>query len=139
MRLRGGQGQLNAQSRLMLVMGGLLTAAMLTRLMLRMSDAACIPGAQVEYETLPGWQSDISNIRKWEDLPKAARDYVQRIEDLVSRACLPGQCNRASPPDRCLYTAAPAGGCVLQVDWSGARQGCDCGEATHGQVLSEHV
>lgn len=30
-----------------------------------------------------GWQSDISSIRKYSDLPKAAREYVERIEELV--------------------------------------------------------
>ncbi|MBR6008472.1 MAG: adenylosuccinate synthase, partial [Clostridia bacterium] len=29
------------------------------------------------YETLPGWGCDISRARRWEDLPKAARDYVE--------------------------------------------------------------
>lgn len=38
---------------------------------------------QVEYEVLPGWKSDISSIRNYSDLPKAARQYVERIEDLV--------------------------------------------------------
>ncbi|KAE9455931.1 hypothetical protein C3L33_12143, partial [Rhododendron williamsianum] len=38
---------------------------------------------QVEYEVLPGWQSDISSIRKYSDLPKAAQRYVERIEELV--------------------------------------------------------
>ncbi|KVI12063.1 Adenylosuccinate synthase, active site-containing protein [Cynara cardunculus var. scolymus] len=38
---------------------------------------------RVEYETLPGWQADISNIRNYSDLPKAARQYVERIEELV--------------------------------------------------------
>jgi adenylosuccinate synthase len=33
------------------------------------------------YETLPGWNCDISGCRKWEDLPKAARDYVLFIEE----------------------------------------------------------
>jgi adenylosuccinate synthase len=41
----------------------------------------------VEYETLPGWQSDISKIRNWDDLPAAARAYVQRIEDLTGVYC----------------------------------------------------
>ncbi len=41
---------------------------------------------EVQYETLAGWQSDISGIRTWEELPQAARDYVQRVEDLVSCA-----------------------------------------------------
>ena len=32
------------------------------------------------YETLPGWKADITGARRWEDLPKAARDYVEFIE-----------------------------------------------------------
>lgn len=39
--------------------------------------------SQVEYEKIPGWQSDISSIKNFSDLPKAARDYVERIEELV--------------------------------------------------------
>ena len=35
------------------------------------------------YETLPGWKCDISGVRKYEDLPKAARDYVEFIEARV--------------------------------------------------------
>ena len=35
------------------------------------------------YETLPGWNCDITKARKWEDLPKAARDYVEFIEKRV--------------------------------------------------------
>jgi adenylosuccinate synthase len=38
---------------------------------------------QVVYETLPGWKQDISGVRQWADLPKAAQEYVQRVEDLV--------------------------------------------------------
>ncbi|KAL7252368.1 hypothetical protein ACSBR1_007035 [Camellia fascicularis] len=37
----------------------------------------------VEYEVLPGWQCDISSIRNYFDLPKAAHQYVERIEELV--------------------------------------------------------
>ncbi|KAJ0043093.1 hypothetical protein Pint_17938 [Pistacia integerrima] len=37
----------------------------------------------VEYEALPGWKSDISSIRNYSDLPKAARQYVERIEEIV--------------------------------------------------------
>ncbi|THG20620.1 hypothetical protein TEA_013772 [Camellia sinensis var. sinensis] len=37
----------------------------------------------VEYEVLPGWQCDISKVRNYSDLPKAAREYVERIEELV--------------------------------------------------------
>ena len=33
------------------------------------------------YETLPGWGTDISNCRREADLPAAARDYIEYIED----------------------------------------------------------
>ena len=39
--------------------------------------------AEPVYETLPGWKCDISGVRKYEDLPKAARDYVEFIEERV--------------------------------------------------------
>ena len=29
---------------------------------------------------MPGWKCDISGVRKWEDLPKEARDYVEYVE-----------------------------------------------------------
>ena len=32
---------------------------------------------------VPGWKSDISRIRKWEDLPEAARNYVEMIEQAI--------------------------------------------------------
>ena len=34
-------------------------------------------------ETLPGWSEDISGIRKIEDLPENARNYLKRIEELI--------------------------------------------------------
>lgn len=34
-------------------------------------------------ETMPGWQCDISGVRSWDALPKAAQDYVLRIEAAV--------------------------------------------------------
>lgn len=36
--------------------------------------------AEPVYETLPGWQCEISHIRKFEDLPQAAQDYVLYAE-----------------------------------------------------------
>ena len=39
--------------------------------------------AEPVYETLPGWNEDLSQARRWEDLPDAARRYVERIETLV--------------------------------------------------------
>jgi len=38
---------------------------------------------EVEYETVPGWQSDISLCKSYEDLPQTCKDYLNRIEELV--------------------------------------------------------
>ena len=35
------------------------------------------------YETMPGWKTDLSNIRKYEDLPENAKKYIARVEDLI--------------------------------------------------------
>ena len=35
------------------------------------------------YEVLPGWNCDISGVRRWEDLPRAAQDYVLFLEKKV--------------------------------------------------------
>ncbi|XP_027067185.2 adenylosuccinate synthetase 2, chloroplastic [Coffea arabica] len=47
------------------------------------ADLRVLEQVKVEYEVLPGWQCDISSIRNYSDLPKAARQYVERIEELV--------------------------------------------------------
>ena len=39
---------------------------------------------QPVYEELPGWQTDISHIRDYEKLPAEARQYVAKLEELVS-------------------------------------------------------
>jgi len=38
---------------------------------------------EVTYQTLPGWKTDISKVRKYEELPKNARDYVELVEKLL--------------------------------------------------------
>jgi adenylosuccinate synthase len=38
---------------------------------------------QPVYEELPGWTEEIRSARRWEDLPEAARAYVERIEEAV--------------------------------------------------------
>lgn len=35
------------------------------------------------YEEMDGWRDDISDIKRFEDLPQAAQDYICRIEELV--------------------------------------------------------
>ncbi|XP_047172665.1 adenylosuccinate synthetase 2, chloroplastic [Vigna umbellata] len=47
------------------------------------SDLRLLEQLKVEYEVLPGWKSDISSVRNYSDLPKAARQYVERVEELV--------------------------------------------------------
>lgn len=37
------------------------------------------------YETLPGWQQEISDVRRKEDLPRNARAYLDRLAALVGR------------------------------------------------------
>lgn len=41
--------------------------------------------AEVEpiYETLPGWKQDISQCRRFDDLPNEAKQYVRRLEQLA--------------------------------------------------------
>jgi adenylosuccinate synthase len=41
---------------------------------------ATLEGATPVYESLPGWQCDISQVRTWSDLPAHAQAYVRRIE-----------------------------------------------------------
>ncbi|CAN6440863.1 unnamed protein product [Victoria cruziana] len=47
------------------------------------ADLNILEQLQVEYETLPGWQTDISSAKSFEELPPAAQHYVTRIEELV--------------------------------------------------------
>ena len=35
------------------------------------------------YETLPGWKTSLSDIRKYEDLPVNAKKYIERVQDLI--------------------------------------------------------
>ena len=35
------------------------------------------------YETMPGWDEDLTEIRSYEDLPATARSYVERLAELV--------------------------------------------------------
>ena len=44
---------------------------------------AILPDAKPVWETMPGWKCDISGVRKWEDLPQAARDYVEYVEKAI--------------------------------------------------------
>ncbi|KAF0978417.1 hypothetical protein FDP41_002237 [Naegleria fowleri] len=38
---------------------------------------------EVVYETFPGWKSDISKVRTFEELPENAQKFVKRIQELI--------------------------------------------------------
>jgi len=38
---------------------------------------------QVEYETLPGWNESLNDVKFWDDLPENAKNYVLRLEELI--------------------------------------------------------
>jgi len=48
-------------------------------------DPAALQGIQCVYETMPGWKQEISDARRFEDLPVEARRYVQAVEGLIAR------------------------------------------------------
>ena len=48
-------------------------------------DPAALQGVQCVYETMPGWKQEISDTRRFEDLPIEARQYVQAVEGLIAR------------------------------------------------------
>ncbi len=47
------------------------------------SDAADLAGVRPRYEFLPGWDRDIRNVRRTEELPDAARAFVGRLQELL--------------------------------------------------------
>ncbi|NLN93517.1 MAG: adenylosuccinate synthase [Candidatus Hydrogenedens sp.] len=44
---------------------------------------AILEEATPVYKEMPGWEEDVTQIRRYEDLPAAARDYVEEIERLI--------------------------------------------------------
>ena len=46
-------------------------------------DLKALEKAQPVYETLPGWKEPLDEIRSFGKLPKAARDFVRRVEALA--------------------------------------------------------
>jgi adenylosuccinate synthase len=37
------------------------------------------------YETMPGWQQEITEVRNYDDLPENARKYLARLSELLGR------------------------------------------------------
>ena len=46
-------------------------------------NVADAQGIQPVYETLPGWKKDTTGARSWEELPQAARRYLDRLGAIV--------------------------------------------------------
>ncbi|MBI4299989.1 MAG: adenylosuccinate synthetase, partial [Chloroflexi bacterium] len=47
------------------------------------SSATVLERCEPVYEELPGWEACLNDIRTFEDLPKQARAYLKRLEDLL--------------------------------------------------------
>ncbi len=47
------------------------------------SDLETLERCEAIYETLPGWQEKLAGIRRWDDLPRTARAYIERIAQLT--------------------------------------------------------
>lgn len=47
------------------------------------ADLDVLAKVEVVYETLPGWDSDITNCRSFEELPENCQKYVRFIENYL--------------------------------------------------------
>jgi adenylosuccinate synthase len=46
------------------------------------SDLSQLAGSTPVYESMPGWKTPTKGVRRYEDLPDAARKYIARLEDV---------------------------------------------------------
>ncbi len=58
------------------------------------TDLTVLARCQPVYETLPGWNTDITQARTFDDLPRQAREYIARIEELLG---IPASCISVGP------------------------------------------
>lgn len=49
------------------------------------SHADDLRRVQPVYETIPGWMTDVTGIRRYQNLPQGARGYLDRVSQLVGR------------------------------------------------------
>ncbi len=49
------------------------------------ADPNIMRNCKIEYKTFKGWEKDITNCRKFDDLPKQAQEYVRFIEKEMSK------------------------------------------------------
>lgn len=48
------------------------------------NDIRTLENIEPEYETLPGWQKDITGVTRLEELPTEARDYLDFVTDYLN-------------------------------------------------------
>lgn len=72
------------------VLSGLPEIKIATRYFLDQTELFTVPTTRkandklrLEYETLPGWDEDISAVECFEDLPQNAQDYITRLETIL--------------------------------------------------------
>ena len=46
-------------------------------------DVAQLAGCEPVYETLPGWSTPTAGVRRFDDLPREARSYIARLEEIT--------------------------------------------------------
>jgi adenylosuccinate synthase len=46
-------------------------------------DARLLQECQPMYQSLPGWKEDLRQVRRWDDLPRNARRYIEFIEKQI--------------------------------------------------------
>lgn len=67
---------------------------------------------EVEYETFPGWKTDTSAARKWNDLPAKAQNYIRFIENHIG---VPSMFNKNTKTQNKYFTRTvcyPLGGSI---------------------------
>lgn len=47
------------------------------------AETPILEDCSVIYEELPGWEEDLSGVRRWKNLPQNARRYLRRLEELA--------------------------------------------------------
>jgi adenylosuccinate synthase len=48
-----------------------------------MANISHLKHCEPVYEEMPGWGAEIGNARRWEDLPRECRDYIERVAELA--------------------------------------------------------
>jgi len=47
------------------------------------NDPSLLERSVPVYETMPGWEDDLSDVSTYDQLPQAAQDYIARLEELI--------------------------------------------------------